>query len=83
MSVECDPDLFRMCGSIDQYLWSSDNITDLCTTTCLDSASDWLDGIWDSCTTADTVQIASKMVPVFTVAQRYVDGENLACLTDT
>lgn len=72
-----------MTGQLDNYLWSSENITGLCIDGCLDSASDWLGGVWDSCSSTDTIVIESKMVPVDTVAQRYIDGINLACLTDT
>lgn len=71
-----------MTGQIDNYLWSSDNITGLCLDTCIDSVNDWMTGIWNDCAATDSIVVASKIIPVDTVAQRYLDGINLACLTD-
>ena len=80
-TVTCDPDLFRMTGQIDLYYWAQDNLTDLCTASCIQSASDWLEGVYNSCG-GQTITIDSKMVPTESVAIRYADGIGLACLTD-
>lgn len=80
-TVTCDPDLFRMAGQVDLYYWLQDNLTDLCTPSCLQSSSDWLDDIYNTCD-GQTITINSKMVPVGSVAIRYSDGIGLACLTD-
>lgn len=79
--MACDPDLFRMAGQVDLYYWEQDNITDLCTPSCLASSSDWLGNIYDTCD-GQTITIDSKMVPAESVAIRYSDGIGLACLTD-
>lgn len=80
-TVTCDPDLFRMTGQVDLYYWEQDNLTNLCTDSCINSASDWLQGVYDTCS-GQTMNIASKMVPTESVAIRYGDGIGLACLTD-
>lgn len=80
-TVTCDPDLFRMAGQVDLYYWAQDNLTDLCTSSCLQSSSDWLENIYNTCD-GQTIVIDSKMVPVESVAIRYSDGIGLTCLTD-
>lgn len=80
--MNCDADLFRMAGQIDVYFWSGDNITSLCTSDCIQSSSEWLDGVLGSCNPTDSISMDSKLVPIDTVALRYADGVGLACLTD-
>ncbi|SLM40550.1 LysM domain [Lasallia pustulata] len=80
-TVTCDPDLFRMAGQVDLYYWVQDNITDLCTPSCLQSSSEWLEDVYNTCD-GQTITIDSKMVPVESVAIRYSDGIGLTCLTD-
>ena len=80
-TVTCDPDLFRMAGQVDLYYWEQDNLTDLCSPSCLQSSSDWLNNVYNTCD-GQTITIDSKMVPVESVAIRYSDGIGLACLTD-
>lgn len=80
-TVTCDSDLFRMAGQVDLYYWAQDNLTNLCTPSCLQSSSDWLDNIYNSCD-GQTITIDSKMVPIESVAVRYADGIGLTCLTD-
>ncbi|KAL8705754.1 MAG: hypothetical protein Q9201_001149 [Fulgogasparrea decipioides] len=70
-----------MTGQLDLYYWDRDNITELCTRDCTQSASDWLQGVNDVCD-GQTITIDSKIVPVESVADRYADGIGLACLTD-
>ena len=78
----CDPDLFRMTGQVDLYYWVQDNVTDLCTPYCIQSASDWLQGVYDTCG-SQLIMVDSKKVPIESVAIRYADdGIGLACLTD-
>lgn len=79
--MACDPDLFRMAGQVDLYYWEQENITDLCTPSCLASSSDWLGNIYDTCD-GQTITVDSKLVPAESVAIRYSDGIGLACLTD-
>lgn len=80
-TVTCDPDLFRMAGQVDLYYWVLDNITDLCTPSCIQSSSDWLEDIYSICD-GQSITLDSKMVPVESVAIRYADGIGLTCLTD-
>ena len=79
--MDCGPELFRMAGQVDLYYWEQDNITNLCTPSCIASSSDWLGNIYDTCD-GETITVDSKMVPVESVAIRYSDGIGLACLTD-
>ncbi|KAG9963623.1 hypothetical protein KCU61_g3456, partial [Aureobasidium melanogenum] len=79
VTVTCDPDLFRMVGQIDQYLWSEDNITALCTSDCIGSSSDWIVTVQTACE-GEQMAVASKLVPVEDIAGRYVDGIGLACM---
>jgi hypothetical protein len=78
-TLNCDPDLYRMVGQIDNYLWSEDNVTTLCTPDCISDSSDWVANVEDVCL-GQTYNVASKLVPVDTVAFRYVEGITLACL---
>ncbi|GAB7348916.1 hypothetical protein MBLNU459_g7604t2 [Dothideomycetes sp. NU459] len=68
-----------MSGQIDLYLWSEDNITALCTDDCIGSSSDWIAGVYSACED-QTMTVASKLVPVDSVAYRYADGIGLACM---
>ena len=70
-----------MAGQVDLYYWVLDNITDLCTPSCIQSSSDWLENIYSICD-GQSITIDSKMVPVESVAIRYADGIGLTCLTD-
>ena len=79
--MACDPDLFRMAGQVDLYHWEQDNLTDLCTPSCLASSSDWVENIYNVCD-GQSITTGSKMVPADWVALRYSDGISLACLTD-
>lgn len=80
-TVTCDPDLFRMAGQVDLYYWVQDNITALCTPSCIQSSSDWLEDVYSVCD-GQSITVDSKMIPVESVAIRYADGIGLACLTD-
>lgn len=68
-----------MAGQIDNYLWSEDNITALCTSDCIADSSTWVANVEEACL-GQTYSVASKLVPVDTVAFRYVEGITLACL---
>ena len=70
-----------MTGQVDLYYWAQDNITNLCTQSCTQSTSDWLQGVYDICGD-QMITFDSKEVPIESVAIRYADGLGLACLTD-
>ncbi|KAI2464655.1 hypothetical protein F4781DRAFT_436189 [Annulohypoxylon bovei var. microspora] len=78
-TLNCDPDLYRMAGQIDQYYWSEDNITALCTPDCVDDSSTWVGNVGDACV-GQTYNVAGKLAPVDSVALRYVEGITMACL---
>ena len=69
-----------MAGQVDLYHWEQDNLTDLCTPSCLASSSDWAENVYNVCD-GQSVTTDSKMVPADGVALRYSDGISLACLT--
>ncbi len=77
--MDCDPDLYRMAGQIDNYYWSEENITTLCTPSCIDNSSTWVGNVGDACV-GQTYNVASKLVPVDSVALRFVEGITMACL---
>ncbi|KAK4555183.1 hypothetical protein LTR86_007479 [Recurvomyces mirabilis] len=81
-TVGCDPTTFRMAGQIDLYFWENDNISTLCTSDCMTSATTWINSVYDNCDPTDAIYVDTKLVPVDTVAVRYTDGLGLACLTD-
>ncbi|CAK7203034.1 hypothetical protein SEUCBS139899_005763 [Sporothrix eucalyptigena] len=80
-TVTCDPTLLSMAGTVDNYLWSVDNATTLCTSTCLASARAWYDAVNDGCFDDTGLIVRGKVVPLYTVPGRTLDGLNLVCLT--
>ena len=69
-----------MAGSVDNYLWDIDNVTALCTSDCLTSASAWFTDVNAQCSN-DVVNVNGRLVPPITIPGRVVDGMNIACLT--
>ncbi|TGJ83729.1 hypothetical protein E0Z10_g5023 [Xylaria hypoxylon] len=78
-TLTCDSDLYRMAGQIDNYFWSMENITSLCTSACVDDSSTWVGSVGDACG-GQTFSVGGKLVPVDSVALRYVEGITMACL---
>ena len=78
-TVTCDQTLFQMSNSVDSYLWTLDNVTDLCTADCTQSAQRWLTDVQNRCD-ADTISAHGKMVPAESIAERFTEGLNIACL---
>lgn len=79
-SLPCDPTLFQMVNSVDTYLWSEENVTDLCTSSCFEAAKSWNDDVQSSCF-YDSLVAYDKIVPASSVAGRFSAGLNIACLT--
>ena len=79
-TVTCDQTLFQMSNAVDSYLWTADNVTSLCTTACIASTAKWWSDVQDRCAT-DTIAAYGKMIPAESVAGRFSDGLNIACLT--
>ncbi|KAL8784862.1 MAG: hypothetical protein Q9195_008879 [Heterodermia aff. obscurata] len=69
-----------MAGTVDNYLWDIENVTALCTTDCLSSASSWFSDVKDQCTN-DLMNVNGRLVPPVSIPGRIVDGMNIACLT--
>ncbi|KAK0117167.1 hypothetical protein ONS96_013000 [Cadophora gregata f. sp. sojae] len=78
-TLNCDPTLYRMAGQIDMYYWSQDNLTALCTDSCVSDSSIWVGNVGDACG-GQTYNVGGKLAPVDTVALRYVEGITMACL---
>ncbi|KAK9772777.1 hypothetical protein AB5N19_03209 [Seiridium cardinale] len=76
---ECDQTLFQMVGDLENYWWEEDNVTALCGGDCWRSASKWSDNITDACY-EEYVPAYGKLVPAYAIADRLLDGMNLACL---
>jgi hypothetical protein len=61
------------------YFWSEDNLTSLCTESCLSNSSTWVGNVGDACV-GQTYNVGGKLAPVDTVALRFVEGVTMACL---
>jgi hypothetical protein len=81
-TVSCDQTLLTMAGTVDDYLWDIDNVTALCTQSCLSSAQNWYNTVYSDCTD-DILTFSGKQVPAYTIPGRSLDGLNIACLTPT
>ena len=69
-----------MANTVDNYFWASDNLTDLCTLTCFEAVGTWSDDVQNRCV-YDSIVAYNKVVPASSVAGRYSEGLNVACLT--
>ncbi len=69
-----------MANSVDSYLWTMDNITDLCTKDCTQSSSNWWSDVRDK-SLLDAIAAYGKMIPADSIAGRLSDGLNFACLS--
>ena len=81
-TVPCEQTLFEMASMVDSYLWTSDNITELCNTDCIKSTKTWWADVTEKCS-SDTLTTYGKLVPAESVAGRYSEGLDLACLNCT
>lgn len=68
-----------MAGTVDDFLWDIDNVTVLCTTNCLSTASGWFSNVNTQCAN-DVLNVNGRLVPPMTIPGRVVDGMNIACL---
>ncbi|KAL9137092.1 MAG: hypothetical protein Q9175_001688 [Cornicularia normoerica] len=75
----CDQTLFQMSNTVDSYLWTTDNVTNLCTAACITSTANWWSDVQNRCAT-DTIAAHGKMIPAESIAGRFFDGLNIACL---
>lgn len=80
-TLPCDQDLFQMTSTVDNYFWTSDNLTALCTRDCFAAANGWNSDVQNRCA-GDTLVAYNKVVPADSVAGRYLDGIQIACLTN-
>ena len=64
---------------MDDYFWSQDNLTALCTSACTASAQNWEIDVALACVD-DDLTVYGKLVPAYTVAGRFTDGLGIACL---
>lgn len=76
---ECDQDLFGMVVNWDMFWWENDNITDLCSGNCSDAANLWALDVQSACD-GEYMSAYGKLIPADSVAARYADGINTACL---
>lgn len=70
-----------MAGSVDNYWWEVDNLTQLCTNDCWSSVQAWDANVFLNCQD-DNLVAYGKIVPASDVTGRYNDGMNIACLTN-
>jgi hypothetical protein len=69
-----------MASSVDNYWWLSDNLTNLCTDACFEAVQDWNDDVANRCV-FDSIVAYNKVVDAGSVAGRFYDGFQIACLT--
>lgn len=77
--TECDQTLLQMTQSLENYWWTDDNLTDVCTSGCAGAVSQW-NG--DAAAACDEQYFTAygRLVPIWTVTERFVDNVNFACL---
>ena len=78
-TVSCDQTLFQMSNTVDSYLWTTENVTDLCTPACVASTATWWSDVQGRCT-MDNIAAYGKMIPAESIAGRFFDGLSIACL---
>ncbi|ORY11047.1 hypothetical protein BCR34DRAFT_614845 [Clohesyomyces aquaticus] len=76
---DCDQDLFSMVGSLDNYWWEEDNVTDICSSNCSTDAQNWSNDIQDACF-GQYLPAYGKLIPATTISDRYIDNLNIACM---
>lgn len=74
--------MFKRTKSPDYFFWSTDNVTDLCTSDCQESATAWSDLVLSSCAN-ETIFYNNMAVPADSISGRHVEGLNLACMTNS
>lgn len=78
-TVTCDQTLFQMANTVDSYLWTTDNVTDLCSADCIGSSQKWWSDVQNRCA-IDTITAYGKMIPAESIVGRFFDGLGIACL---
>lgn len=61
--------------------WEDDNVTALCTDNCTAQVADWDFNVAYDCY-GQTLSVGGRLVPADTISGRYLDGVNMACLSD-
>ncbi|PQE04306.1 hypothetical protein CJF30_00010068 [Rutstroemia sp. NJR-2017a BBW] len=76
---ECDPTLFQMVGSFDNYWWEDDNVTSLCLGNCT-----WATTLWDlnvsGACDGEYISAYGKLIPADSISGRMLDSIKIACL---
>ena len=70
-----------MAGTVDNFYWELDNVTNLCTPGCFQAVDTWTDDVSTRCA-FDSIAVYGKIVPAESVAGRYSEGFSVACLTN-
>ena len=78
-TIICEQTLFQMSSTVDSYEWTTQNLTTLCTPSCIVSAKSWWSDVQDRCET-DTLTAYGKLIPAESIAGRFFDGLSIACL---
>ena len=78
-TIPCDETLFQMSNTVDSYLWTTENVTDLCTTDCIASTAKWWSDVQGRCE-MDNIAAYGKMIPAESIVGRFFDGMSIACL---
>lgn len=78
-TIPCEQTLFQMSVTVDSYLWTTENVTDLCTPACITSTAKRWSDVQTRCA-GENIAAYGKMVPAETIAGRFFDGLGIACL---
>lgn len=68
-----------MVVNLDMFWWENDNISDLCLGNCSVAATMWALDVQSACD-GEYFSAYGKLIPADSVAARFVDGLNTACL---
>ncbi|KAF2036026.1 hypothetical protein EK21DRAFT_83752 [Setomelanomma holmii] len=71
-----------MVVNYDMFWWEQDNVTDLCLGNCSVAAALWYNNVMSACD-GQWLNSYGKWIPADSVAGRYVDGINTACLSSS
>lgn len=77
--MTCDQDLFQRTVNVDGLWWTREDTSALCSSGCITSAHSWQESVGEQCAGEFLIQ-RDKLVEAETLAGRFVEGLDLACL---
>ncbi|KAF2130204.1 carbohydrate-binding module family 50 protein [Dothidotthia symphoricarpi CBS 119687] len=78
-TLPCDNDLMQWTHKTDQIYWELEDVTTLCTSSCVSSAETWRQSVETACAN-DHLRSGERYVPADTLSGRFSEGLNMACM---